>query len=213
MSASKGSHPKPKLKRVPLKDLAPGSASSSRLSPRARRALLRHIEATGLYPPLIVRPYARGSGKFEIIDGRQRAEVLGELGFPDARCEVWFVDAHQGELYAATLNHLRAGVDAAERAQQIHRLIARLGSERTAELLGLTPAAIRQQLVALEPLDDRSEDVAPLDLHTVVFHLPRAEVQELTEALRELAPSSSRRGEALMRALRTAAKRKRTSKE
>ncbi len=213
MSASRGYHPKPKLKRVPLKDLAPRSARSSRLSPRARRALIRHIEATGLYPPLIVRPHARRSGKFEILDGRQRADVLGELGFRDARCEVWFVDAHQAELYRATLNHLRAGVNATERAQQIHRLIARLGSERGGELLGLTPAAIRQQLVALEPPEQHSEGPAPLDLDPVIFHLPRAEVKELTEVLRELAPSGVRRGEALMCALRTATKRKRTSKE
>jgi ParB-like chromosome segregation protein Spo0J len=166
-----------------------------------------------LYPPLIVRPHPRSAGKFEILDGRQRLDVLRELGFSSARCEIWTVDDYQAELYAATLNHLRSRPVVTGRARQVRRLIRRYTQKRVEQLLAMTPAAIRQQLIALRAPEESHDSVRPLDLQCVVFHLPAAAVRELHQALRRFDPAGKSKGDALMNALRTARKQTRSKGE
>lgn len=191
-----------KSRKIRLSDLRSPSGHPGRLAPRVRRALLWHIGATGLYPPLIVRPADRDDGTYEILDGDQRASILKELRIKFARCEVWPVDSHQGELFRVALNSLGARADARTRARQLDVLIRRFGRDRTAELLALTPAAMKQQLAVLGRAVAPAERTRPLDLRPVVFHLPAGEATELDRTLRGLA---SKRADALMAAIRIAA--------
>jgi ParB-like chromosome segregation protein Spo0J len=196
---------KPKLQTIPLGDLLPRVGHPYRLSGRARAAIVAQIASDGLYAPLIVRPLARPKGKFEILDGHQRADVLRELGYPCARCEVWPIDQARSDIYAVTLNHLRGRPDAKLRARQTRRLINRIGRQRVGELLALTPAAIRQQLAALDPParpTGAGDETSRLDLRPIVFHLPAADARLLENTLRKFGDGTRRRGELLMAALR-----------
>lgn len=191
----------PRLRRIALGDLVPRCGHANRISPRVRSAIADHISASGLYPPLIVRPHERHQDKFEIIDGHHRADILAELGLPDARCEVWPIDSDTVELYCATLNHLRGRTNAIAHARRIKKLIRRLGDRNVRKLLALTPRGLRQLFIHLKPPAIDCEAKA-LDLTPVSFHLPAGNVRRLNAALGRL--SSSGRGDGLMKAVRLA---------
>jgi len=194
--------PKPRPRRIALSDLRPRPGHPYSMSPRILKSLLKNIGRGGLYPPLIVRPHTRLEGKFEILDGHRRADVLGRLGVHEARCEVWPAADDEAELYAFTLNHLRGRADPKRRARQLRRIIRRMGVPEARELLALTPAAVRQQLCALQRPQETSDGVRPLDLRPVVFHLPPDDAKLLDRTLRRLAPAARRRSEALLAVLR-----------
>jgi len=193
-------------RKIELARLAPRGGHANKLLPRVRAAIAEQIAATGLYPPLIVRPAGAGDGGLEILDGRQRASVLAELGFSEARCEVWPVSDEQAEVLAATLNHLRGRADATAQAEQIRRLIGRFGQDRAGRMLALSPAAIRQRLAALDPPKpppaDREGD---MDLSAVTFHLSPAQLDLLESALRRHAGGRRTRADQLTAALTAAA--------
>ncbi len=202
LKVSKPSFTKPKMRRIPLVDLLRRRGYAGTLQPRVRKAMIQQISATGLYPSLIVRPHPRRTGKFEILDGHHRTEILRELGFPDARCEVWGVGDSDAELYVLGLNHLHGRPSGISRARQLVRLIRRFGERRISELLALTPAAIRQNLAPLRPPQERKEHVKSLNLQAVVFHLPPAEAKLLNRILRTEGDGKQRRGQVLMQLVR-----------
>jgi len=199
--------PAARFRRIPLADVLPRRERPYKLSPRMVKALTAHIAATGLYPPLIVRPLPDLDGKFEIIDGHQRAAVLAGLGYSHARCETWALDDDQAEIFAATLNHIRGRPDARLRARQVGRLVRRYGQGRATELLALTPAAIRQHRTVLSR-PGRPSASGGLDLRAVTFHLSAADVQVLERTLRSFGPGSAARGRRLMAAIRQAGRRR-----
>ena len=74
---------------------------------RLRRKLRGHIARTGWYEPLVVRRHPIRAGEYEIIHGRQRAAVLGELGYEWAACLVWEMSDVEALVLLATMNGLR----------------------------------------------------------------------------------------------------------
>ena len=190
--------PAPASRRLPLNDLQPRCGYAGRLTPRMRKALSDHIATAGLYPPLIVRRHPRCSGKYEILDGHHRAEILRSLGSKTARCEVWRLDDEQADLYVATLDVLGGRSDGVERARRLQRLLKRYGQTRTAAMLGATPAGIRQQLAPLKAPTPTEAPKPALALQAVTFHLPPDQAALLAKTLR---PLPGRRGEALMAAI------------
>ncbi len=197
---------RPKLRRIALMQLVATRRHSNRLSGRIRQALKSHMERNGLYPPLIVRVHSHQAGRYEILDGHQRAEILRELGKTHARCEVWPVDEAEAELCVATLNHLRGRPVATRRARQIRRLVRRLGEEKVRRLLGLTPAALRQQHALLDRAAKPVSVQGTLDLQPVTFHLPAAGVTRLRRTLAAFGNQGHSRGQKLLAALKAAQK-------
>jgi len=195
MKARRG--PAPKLRRIPLKDLVPRKGHAYKMLPYVRGSLVARIAETHLYPPLIVRPLPR-SRKFEILDGHRRSEILAELGHPSARCEVWELDELESAIAAATLNALRSRADAKLLGRQIRGLIRKLGSAKTGEILALSPAAIRQRLIALSPPREAPANAKHVDLQAVTFHLPRSDAELLGKALQSTAKGSQNRSQRLM---------------
>jgi hypothetical protein len=194
-------HPQPVSRRLPLADLVWRGDGGSVLPARARKALRSHIGRHGCYPALIVRPHPRREGKFEVLDGHHRAEILRDLGEETARCEVWPIDSAEAGVVAATLNHLRGRQDVKRRAGQVRRLVRRFGPEGAAAWLGITPAALRQQL-APAGAPGRREAPSPLDLQPVVFHLSAEQVRHLRHALENAGRRRLGRAKALMKAIR-----------
>jgi len=92
------------------------------MSEDLRAKLAAHIEQSGRYPMVIVRPHPVEVGVYEILDGHHRVEVLRELGHTDVRCDVWAVDDREAKLLLATLNRLQGQDSPIRRAQLIHRL-------------------------------------------------------------------------------------------
>ncbi|HUT60526.1 MAG TPA: ParB N-terminal domain-containing protein [Phycisphaerae bacterium] len=153
----------------------------------------------------MVRPHPRRRGKYEILDGHNRAEILAELGAERVRCEIWPADDEQADVLSVALNQLRGRSDVRRRARCVRRVIRRLGLAEAAAALGLSPAALRQQTAPLRrPQADAGGKL--LDLRPVVFHVPAADAAEVERALRRVGGRNVPRGEALVRALRAPAR-------
>ncbi len=193
-------HPQAVSRRLALADLIGRKGRATVLPARARKALAEHISRHGCYPPVIVRPHPRRAGKFEILDGHHRAEILRGLGEKTARCEVWPVDSAEAGVVAATLNRLRGRQDVKRRAGQVGRLVRRFGPEGAAARLGITPTALRQQLAPADT-PGHHEPPAALDLQAVVFHLSAEEVRHLRQALDNAGRRTLGRAKALMKVI------------
>jgi len=177
------------LQDIPIDRLIPHPENSNHMTAEMLRKLRRHIERTGRYEPLTVRPHPNAEGKYEILNGHNRLRVLRAIGHDWTRCVVWDVDDDQTRLYLATLNRL-AGSDIPERRAAL--LEGLLGTFDIAELSALLPDDRRQleeleRLSRLEPEDlvaggasDKHESHLPVILD---FVLEEAEAKEVNLAL------------------------------
>lgn len=144
---------------VPLDDLVAHPLNANTMSEDLLAKLKAHIRRTGRYPFLVVRPHPEEPGRYQVLDGHHRVEVLRELGFTEARCDVWEVDDREAKLLLATLNRLQGQDAPIRRAQLLHEL---LGEMSVGDLAGLLPETDKQieELHAL--LEFPAEEVATL---------------------------------------------------
>ena len=129
-----------KLQEIRTELLLEHPENSNFMSVDTARKLRRHIEQTGRYEPLTVRPHPIEEGKFQIINGHNRLRVLRALKHEMIHCVVWNIDDNQTRLYLATLNRL-SGTDVPER--------------RTALLENLFGAFDSDELSLLLPEDEK----------------------------------------------------------
>jgi ParB-like chromosome segregation protein Spo0J len=177
------------LQDTPIDCLISHPENSNHMTAEMLKKLRRHIERTGRYEPLTVRPHPSAEGKYEVLNGHNRLRVLRAIGHESARCVVWDVDDDQARLYLATLNRL-AGSDIPERRAAL--LEGLLRTFDIAELSALLPDDRRQleeleRLSRLEPEDlvaggasDRHDCPLPVILD---FVLEEAEAKEVNLAL------------------------------
>lgn len=104
---------------IPVDQLHAHPRNSNVMPTKLLKKLAAHIERTGRYPPVIVRP--RGAG-YQIIDGHHRVQALRQFGRDQARCEVWEVDDREALVLLATLNRLEGADDPKKRGALIGAL-------------------------------------------------------------------------------------------
>lgn len=130
-------------------DLLEGHPENSNLmNAETLQKLMRHIERTGRYEPLTVRPHPSKEGQFQVINGHNRLRVLRALSYQTARCVVWHLDDDQTRLYLATLNRLSGSEVPERRAALLENLL----SSFSVEDLSLLLPEDRKQLEELERL-------------------------------------------------------------
>jgi ParB-like chromosome segregation protein Spo0J len=177
------------LQEIPIESIVPHPENSNRMNADMLGKLRRHIERTGRYEPLTVRPHPHAQGKFEVLNGQNRLRVLQAVGHKSARCVLWEVDDDQARLYLATLNRL-SGSDIPERRAVL--LEGLLGTFDVAELSALLPDDRRQldeleRLSRLEPQHFISTNEVGSDRCAVPvildFFLDEAEAKEVNLAL------------------------------
>jgi ParB-like chromosome segregation protein Spo0J len=129
------------------------------MSDDLRAKLAAHIRRTGRYPYIVVRPHPEQEGKYQVLDGHHRAQVLRDLGHTEARCDVWEVDDREARILLATLNRLQGQDLPRKRAELLHSL---LGEMNAGDLAGLLPESEKQieDLHAL--LEFPAEEIAAL---------------------------------------------------
>ncbi len=124
--------------------------NSNVMTEEGMKKLQRHIERTGRYEPLVVRPLkeethtlaptsselqsvapgeAGGAARYQVLNGHHRLEVLRRLGRTTARCEVWEVDEREALLLLATLNRLEGRDDPMRRAALVAELAGTAGED------------------------------------------------------------------------------------
>ncbi len=148
--------------------------------------LRRIIELTGYHEPLIVRPYPKVRGQYQVIDGRNRLMVLQALQLESAQCIVWNLNDRETALCLATINRL-SGKDIPERRAVL--LCGLLDGRSTEELCELLPDSERQIMRLLEIANfDTSEKVrqeteTPNETVSMGFMLHSEEYRVLNLAL------------------------------
>ncbi len=177
------------LVTIPLAALRAHPANSNVMPEPLLAKLARHVEATGHYPPLIVRPAPGEAGAFEVLDGHHRWKVLERLEHAEARCVVWEVDDAQALMLLATLNRLQGSDDPRRRAALVAELHECHGKE-LGELAKLLPDG-REDLLKLlqtrEPPPRPAPPPALADMPVAVhFFLTARQKQSLEAALEKI---------------------------
>ena len=103
-----------KFEKITIELLLEHPENSNHMKAEIVQKLWCHIEKTGRYEPLTVRPFPNQMGKFQVINGHNRLRILRAIGYTMVYCLVWDIDDDQTRLYLATLNRL-SGVDVPER--------------------------------------------------------------------------------------------------
>jgi len=123
------------LQDIPVALLVAHPENSNFMGAERLKKLQRHIERTGRYEPLTVRPHPQEEGKFQIINGHNRLRVLRTLNYPTAHCVVWNLDDDQTRLYLATLNRLSGNDVPERRAALLENLLLTFDTNELSTLL------------------------------------------------------------------------------
>lgn len=150
-------------------------------------ALAGHIERSGWYPPLIVRPHPSVDGAFEMIDGHHRALALRRLGWSAARCDVWPADDASTDELLLTLNRLRGEDDPTRRAHLLSRMRERFDVSELASRLPEDVRRIERLIATLDPPPEPAPPPEPDAMpQPVTFFLTAAQRRAVLSALRSV---------------------------
>ena len=111
--------------------------------------LVRNIERTGKYEPLVVRPHPQKAGYFQLINGHHRCKALEQLGHKQACAIVWDIDDEQTDILLATLNRLSGSDDLGKKLLLLKRLNNNLNTKELAKLIPQTAGQI-EKLVTMK---------------------------------------------------------------
>ncbi len=114
--------------------------------------LVRNIERSGRYEPLIVRPCPGKADYFQIINGHHRCQALAKLGYETADCIVWDIDDEETGILLATLNRLGGSDELAKKLKLLKQLSKRFEFRELAKLLPQTAKQIERLNSMLDAL-------------------------------------------------------------
>lgn len=89
-----------------MENLVPHPENTNRMAARFMKKLEENIRKSGNYETITVRPHPEFEGKFQIINGHHRVQILQKLGTQEVKCDVWNVSDAEARLLIATLNRL-----------------------------------------------------------------------------------------------------------
>jgi hypothetical protein len=144
--------------------------------------LVRNIERTGRYEPLIVRPCLKKAGRFQIINGHHRCQALARLGRGTADCIVWDINDEETDILLTTLNRLGGSDQLGKKLKLLKRLNKKMS---TGELTKLLPQTAKQ----IERLTHLKKPGAPAKINAnsfanpLVFFVNDTQQQQIERAL------------------------------
>ena len=133
-----------RIRQVALNRLVAHPDNPNKMSGSTFAKLVRNIERTGRYEPLIVRAYRKRKGRFQIINGHHRLEAIKKLGHKTAAAIVWDVDDEQTDILLATLNRLSGSDVLAKKIALFKRLTEKMNARQLGRLLPQTPGQIKK---------------------------------------------------------------------
>lgn len=197
------------LLRVPLDAIEPHPLNANLMSPDRREKLQRNIERERKYPPLVARPHPTEQGRWQLLDGHQRLEVLRRLGHTEAVIFPWPCDDQTALLLLSTLNRLE-GEDVPARRAALLAELEQLLPPAELELLVPESASEIEELLGLLDLDtDRlladlerqAGERPPAATRLISFAVPADCEQEVEKAITKVVETlegANRRGHALV---------------
>jgi len=151
------------IQSISVDKLIPHPDNPNKMSKANFDKLVRNIQRTGRYEPLVVRPCpdARGTrvdgrvgasprpesqcaSVFQIINGHHRWQALKELGHKTVDAVVWDIDDHEADILLATLNRLCGRDTLEKKLALLKRLNKQLAARELAKLLPQTAKQIER---------------------------------------------------------------------
>jgi len=170
-----------KIRQIPLDRLVPHSDNPNRMSRTNFGKLVRHLDRTGRYEPLVVRPCPGRPGFFQIINGHHRCDALRQLGHPAAEVVVWDVNDEQTDILLATLNRLNGRDTLDKKLALLRRLHQQMPTRKLARLLPQTCGQI-ERLIATRPLAPARHQADTFAI-PIVFFVSATQQRTIEEAL------------------------------
>ena len=130
------------IQSIALDKLVAHPDNPNRMSSSTFAKLVRNIERTGRYEPLVVRPSARKKDSFQIINGYHRCRALKQLGYNKADVIVWDIDDEQADILLATLNRLGGSDVLAKKLALLKKLNSQMNARELSKLLPHSAARI-----------------------------------------------------------------------
>ncbi len=175
------------VQSIALDKLVAHPDNPNRMSKAKFAKLLRNIERTGRYEPLVVRPCPQKPDCFQIINGHHRWRALRELGYKTAEALVWEVNDQDTDILLATLNRLGGSDVLDKKLALLKRLNKSAFNGRTAKLAKLLPQTSNQikRLTELAISDCRKavENRKSQILNPLVFFLNDKQQEVVAKAL------------------------------
>lgn len=163
----------------------------NRMSEQTFRKLVRNIQKSKIYEPIIVRKEPEKNGFYQIINGAHRVKALQQLGLQKAECVVWDVDDRQTAILLATLNRL-SGTDVLDKKLE---LLKKLKADfQTGELSKLLPYTKKQieKLTTLKPPALAAASVESCFAKALVFFVTEEQLVIIEKAISSAEESNSR---------------------
>ncbi len=171
-----------KIKQISLDKLVPHPGNPNRMSRTNFDKLVRNIERTGRYEPLVVRPWAGRRGFFQIISGHHRCQALRKLGRKTAEAVVWNIDDKETDLLLATLNRL-GGRDALDqKLTLLRRLSATVALRKLAQWLPQTSGQLERLVHPTAPTQ-APQTKWPAFAIPMVFLVKQAQERQIEQAI------------------------------
>ncbi|MCL5281136.1 MAG: ParB N-terminal domain-containing protein [Planctomycetes bacterium] len=148
--------------------------------------LNRHLERTGRYEPLVVRPYPGRHGFFQILHGHHRCEALRALGRKTADAVVWNVSDIEADLLLATLNRLGGRDMLDKKVALLRRLSVTTAPRELARLLPQTRGQLERLINTEGPVRLPSQTTRVF-AKPIVFFAEEAQEQLMAQALAQAA--------------------------
>ncbi len=171
-----------KIQQIAVSRLVAHPDNPNRMSGSTFAKLVRNIERTGRYEPLIVRPFRRKKGRFQIINGHHRLEALKKLGHKTAAVIVWDVDDEQTDILLATLNRLSGSDVIAKKIALLKRLAEKMNARQLGRLLPQTPGQIKK-LIDLKMPKTPAQPLPKAPANAMVFFLTDQQKKVVEDAL------------------------------
>jgi ParB-like chromosome segregation protein Spo0J len=167
------------IQKVPIEKLVAHPDNPNRMSKKIFAKLVRNIERTGRYEPIVVRPKGES---FEIINGHHRVKALQQLGKKIADVVIWDVDDKQTDILLATLNRLGGSDVLDKKLALLNRLSSRMEIRRLAKLLPQSATQINRLTKMRRPT--MSANISRKSLaNPLVFFLDNEQQRIVKEAL------------------------------
>ena len=172
-----------RVSAIPIEKMVAHPDNPNRMSKKNFAKLVRNVERTGRYEPLVVRPCPQREGFFQIINGHHRCRALRELGYETADAMVWDIDDHDADVLLATVNRLGGRDVLDKKLALLCRLNERTHPRDLAKLLPLSRPQI-QRLTKISSNGLARIKLAKPDFATpVVFFVSRRQQKIIENAL------------------------------
>jgi ParB family chromosome partitioning protein len=191
------------IQSIPLDKLVAHPDNPNRMSKANMAKLVRNIEQTGRYEPIMVRPHPQRGNYFQIINGEHRCRALAKLGYKTADCVVWDIDDEQTNILLATLNRLGGTDELGKKLELLKRLNKRMESGELSKLLPQTAKQI-ERLTNLKMPSTPAKTIAKCFSNPMVFFVNDSQKEVIEKALSLAEGARSEKTNATPRSTRAA---------